>query len=94
MADTITLSLTPEVMERLRRLADASGESVEAVAQGVLEETAAEFDDLMGDDAELARRLAEWREHRLGVPADEVHAWLNARRTDPNAPRPEARRLK
>jgi predicted transcriptional regulator len=93
MADTLTIPLAPEAAERLRRLAEASGETLEALAQGLLEDTAAEFDSAMGDDAELARRIALWREHRFGVPAEDVHAWLEARLTDPNAPKPAPTRF-
>ena len=88
MADTLTIPLTPQAADRLRRLAEASGETLEALARGLLEDAAAEFDGAMGDDAELSRRIALWREHRLGVSAEDVHAWLEARLTDPDAPRP------
>ncbi len=93
MADTLTISLTPEALARLRRLAEASGQSLETLASAVLEDTALEADGAMGDDAELARRVAAWRETRAGVPADEVHAWLEARAADVAAPRPKPRRL-
>ena len=88
MADTLIISLEPEVIERLRLLAEATGEPVEALARGLLEDTAAEFDGGMGDDAELARRIAAWKADRLSVPSEDVHAWLRARLTDPNALRP------
>lgn len=78
MADTLTIPLDPDVAERLRRLASESGESLEALAKGLLEETAAEFDGAMGDDAELRRRVAAWKADRASVPADELHAELRA----------------
>ena len=79
MADTLTIPLTPEVAEQLRRLASASGESVESLAKNVLEETAAEFEGAMGDDAELARRIVDWKANKVSIPAHEVHAALRAR---------------
>jgi len=93
MADTLTIPLTPEAAERLRELAEAAGESVEALARGLLEDTAAQFDGAMGDDVELARRIALWREHRTGASADDVHNWLEARLKNPNAPKPANLRL-
>ncbi len=92
MTDTLTIPLTAEAAERLRRLAEVSGETVEELAQSLLEDAATEFDDRMGDDAELARRIALWREHRLGVAAGEAHAWLEARLTNPGAEAPKAAR--
>lgn len=88
MPDTLTIPLTPGAAHRLRRLAEASGETLEELAQGLLQDVAAEFDGAMGDDGELARRIALWREHRLGVSAAEVHAWLEARLADSAAPAP------
>jgi len=76
MADTLTIPLAPEVAERLRRLASESGESLESLAQGLLEETAAEFDGAMGDDAELRRRIEAWKADRTSVSADDLHAEL------------------
>jgi hypothetical protein len=88
MADTLTIALDPEAAERLRRLASASGESVEALAKGVLEETAAEFEGAMGDDAELKRRIAAWKAERASISADDVHAYIKARAADPKTIRP------
>lgn len=79
MADTLTIPLAPEVAEQLRRLASASGESVESLAKNVLEETAAEFEGAMGDDAELARRIAAWKANKVSIAAREVHAAMRAR---------------
>ncbi len=93
MTDSLVISLEPEVIERLRKLAEATGEPVEALARGLLEDTAAEFDGGMGDDAELVRRIALWRQHRLGIRADEVHGWLETRVADPQAPMPTAKRM-
>ena len=76
MADTLTIPLAPEVVERLRQLASATGESLESLAQGVLEDTVAEFDSAMGDDEELKRRLEAWKADRISIPADEVHQKL------------------
>lgn len=77
MADTITIPLTPEAAARLRQLAETAGESVEDLARGLLEDTAAEFG--VDDDAELARRVALWREHRAGSSAEDVFRRLEAR---------------
>lgn len=93
MADTLTISLAPEVIERLRRLAEASGEPLEALARDVLEETAAEFEGAMGNDAELQRRIAVWKRDRLGVSGDEVHGWLRQLETDPDASAPTPKRM-
>lgn len=93
MADTLTISLDPHVIERLRRLAEATGEPLEDLARGVLEDTVAEFDGAMGDDAELQRRIAVRKHDRMGVPASEVHAWLRQLATDPNAPAPAPKRI-
>lgn len=93
MADTLTIPLTPQAAEQLRKLAEAAGESVEDLAQGLLEDTAAQFEGAMGDDAELARRIALWREHRTGASAGDVHDWLEARLKDPGAPKPPSLRL-
>lgn len=85
MADTLTIPLAPEVVERLRQLASATGESLESLAQGVLEDTVAEFDSAMGDDDELKRRIADWKANRDGVPADEVHQAMRALRASKDA---------
>ena len=85
MADTLIIPLAPEVVERLRQLASATGESLEALAQGVLEETVAEFDTAMGDDDELKRRIAIWKADREGVSADDVHQAMRALRTSKGA---------
>ena len=37
-------------------------------------------------------RLEEWERTRIGVPWEDVKAWLQARRTNPNAPRPIPRK--
>jgi predicted transcriptional regulator len=94
MADKLTIPLHPEAAKRLRQLASASGESLEAMAQGLLEDTAAEFDGAMGDDAELARRVAAWKADGLSIASEDVHAWLKARLKDPGAPRPVPTRTK
>ena len=86
----LTITLDAETADRLRRLASASGESVEALAKGVLEETAAEFAGAMGDDQELARRIAAWKVDRASIAADDVHAYLRARAVNPDTPRPPA----
>jgi len=79
MADTLTIPLTPEAAARLRQLAETAGESLEELAQGLLEDTAAEFGDVSGNDAELARRVELWREHRSGASAEDVFRRLEAR---------------
>lgn len=38
-------------------------------------------------------RLRSFQETGMGVPLDEVLAWLEARRSNPNAPRPTSRKL-
>jgi predicted transcriptional regulator len=80
MADTLTIPLAPELAERLRQLAQATGESVEALAKNVLEDTVAEFGDAMGDDDELRRRIEAWKADRVSTPAEEVHQTLQSLR--------------
>lgn len=80
-------------MARLRQLAEASGEPVEELARGVLEDTVADVDEAMGDDQEIDRRIADWKENRLGVTAAEMHAWLRALAVDPDAPPPMPKRM-
>jgi predicted transcriptional regulator len=95
---SITLDLPPETAARLRRAAEASGESVEALAARAVEDLAAELGEAIegnwGDDAELERRIAAWRANPTGVPAEEVHAWLQSLGTDHPLPEPQPRPYK
>ena len=93
MADTLVISLDPDVLARLRRLADVTGEPIEDLARAVLEDAAADVDDAMGDDEELRRRAAAWKEQRLGASADDVRAWLGELETDPDAKPPTPKRM-
>jgi hypothetical protein len=58
MADTLTLQIDPETAAELRRIAEDSGESVEALAQRLLAE-AAHYPSALSDEqlADLEERL-------------------------------------
>lgn len=81
MADTLTIPLTPEAAAKLRRMAADGGETVEALAQQLLEDAADEIAEF-GDDAELARRIARWRETKASALSADVHAWLDSLGSD------------
>ena len=66
MADTLTLQIDPETAEQLRRIAEKSGESIEVIAEHLLEQAAAERD--APDQYELSKeQLADLKE-RLKNP--------------------------
>jgi hypothetical protein len=67
MTDTLTVKLDPETAARLRRVAAAEGESVEALVKRVLEDVAIELDQ-SGKASRLSdEQLADLRE-RLKNP--------------------------
>ncbi|MBM3512269.1 MAG: hypothetical protein FJX59_00980 [Alphaproteobacteria bacterium] len=53
-----------------------------------------EFDGLTAEQHEdLMKRLAKHKDKGIGIPFDEVLAWLRSRGTDHELPRPKARRI-
>jgi plasmid stability protein len=87
-SEPLTLGLDASLAQCLRAAVD--GESVEAFARRVLAD-AVDLENL-GDDEELARRIAAWRETHSGAPAGEVHAWLRSLSTERPLPRPAVRK--
>ncbi|MET0547466.1 MAG: hypothetical protein ABWZ40_14280 [Caulobacterales bacterium] len=92
MAQQITLNIDAKAAERLERLASETGETVEALAQRVLEDAAEDIGGDLGDDAELGRRIALWRETRAAVDGAQVHDWLDSLPTNAPLSRPLASR--
>jgi predicted transcriptional regulator len=90
MNEPLTIELDPTLAARLRAAAEVDGESVEAFARRVLAD-AVDLENL-GDDEELARRIAAWRETGASAPAGDVHAWLRSLSTEMPLPRPVVRK--
>ena len=69
MSDTLTVKLDPETVARLRRVAAAEGESVEALVERVLEDVSIELDRAEKRPHLSEEQLASLRE-RLKNPGE------------------------
>ena len=95
----LTLSLTGPIADDVRAAAAARGLSPEEYVRLQLASDLA-FDDhgmLLGEDLDVAEDeaiAADFDKHGIGVPGDEVLAWLASLGTGNELPRPRPRKLK
>lgn len=87
---TTSLKLTDELKQRTVALAQKQGVSPHAFMVDAIEHAAAAAEQRQGfvEDAQAAR--AQMLKSGLGFDAQEVHAYLKARRSDQAAPKPKA----
>jgi hypothetical protein len=96
-ADTLTISLTGALADEVRAAAKARGITPEEYVRQQLA-----WDIALGDDdAESSFGVAEDRaayedfeRTGIGIPGEEVDAWLQSLATDNPLPRPRPRKLK
>jgi hypothetical protein len=96
-ADTLTVSFTGPLLDEVRAAAEARGLTPEEYVRKQLAWDIA----LSDDDAEPVYGVEEDRaafedfEHTgMGIPGEEVEAWLRSLATDNPLPRPRPRKLK
>lgn len=84
-----------ETAERLEARASARGVSVAQLLSEIAFSEAASADDPWSPGAfqEDARRLEEFERTRMGVPWDEIRAWMETWGTDAERPPPTPRKL-
>jgi hypothetical protein len=96
-ADTLTISLTGSLLDEVRAAAEARGLTPEEYVRQQLA-----WDIALGeDDAEPAFGVEEdiaafedYERTGMGIPGEEVEAWLRSLTTDNPLPRPRPRKLK
>jgi predicted transcriptional regulator len=84
----VTLDLDAEDDARLRMLAEARGQEKSRVVSDALA--------LLADEPDIeedVRRLEEFERTQMGVPLDEVKAWVRSWGTNHELPPPKPRRL-
>ncbi|HRE44963.1 MAG TPA: hypothetical protein PKY87_13475 [Terricaulis sp.] len=95
MADTLTISLSGSLADDVRAAADARGLTPEDYVRQQLA-----WDIALGDDSDAQgteedeAALADYERTGMGIPGDEVQAWLNSLTTANPLPRPRPRKLK
>lgn len=99
----LTLKLTPEVERRLRKMAEDEGVTPEELALRLIaDQLDRRFSGLsedfttgwIGPDLEADRAaLDEFERTRMGVPWEEVEAWMMSWGTDNPLPKPQVRKL-
>lgn len=98
MADTNTLTLSPELVQDLRAAADACDMPFEEYARRVLQREAHMAAEALGwNGPSIEEDLASLEEYeRAGeaIPHEEVFAWLRSLHTDNPLPKPVARKLR
>jgi predicted transcriptional regulator len=88
----ITLDLDSEADARLRALAQERGQETSRVVSDAL----ALLDSVKADEPDVEedlRRLETFERTQLGVPLDEVKAWVRSWRTDEELPPPVPRKV-
>jgi hypothetical protein len=95
-ADTLTISLTGPLLDEVRAAAAARGLTPEEYVRRQLA-----WDIALGDDDEpdlgVEEDIAAFEDYQrtgMGIPGEEVEAWLRSLTTDNPLPRPRPRKLK
>lgn len=95
-ADTLTVSIPAPLADEVRAAAQARGLTPEEYVRQQLA-----WDIALGDDAEDAfgveedrAAFEEFERTGVGIPGEEVEAWLRSLTTDNPLPRPRPRKLK
>lgn len=94
--DGLKIDLAGPLADELRAAAAACGLSVEAYVRPVLQRHAAEAGEGPWSPETLeedARRLADFERTRLGIPWEEVEAWMRSWGSDDERPPPKPRRM-
>lgn len=90
MAQSTSAKLDPGLSEKLQEIADREGSS----PNSLVNQAVSEFVERRERRAALLLELEEAHEEyviggRLHLTQDEVEAWMDRRKTDPNAPMPQ-----
>lgn len=97
MADTLTISIPAPLADEVRAAAEARGLSPEDYVRQQLAWDIALGDDDTGADLGVEEDIAAYEDYErtgMGIPSEEVTAWLRSLTTDNPLPRPRPRRLK
>lgn len=95
--DTLTISIPGPLADDVRAAAEARGLSPEEYVRQQLAFDMALYGDEPLGDADIAEDIAaaeEFDRTGMGVPGDEVIAWLRSLSTPHPLPRPQLRKLK
>jgi len=97
MADTLAISLTGPLADEVRAAAEARGLSPEDYVRQQLAWDIAlgdeEAEDALGVEEDIAA-YEDFERTGIGIPGEEVEAWLRSLTTDNPLPRPRPRKLK
>jgi predicted transcriptional regulator len=89
----VSLRVPPEVKRKVARLAEAQDTTSHAFMLEAIREKVEADEARAAFHAEGKRRLARMKKSGLGIPADEVFAYLEQRALGKPAARPKARRI-
>lgn len=89
----VSLRIPPEVKKKVARLAEAQDTTSHAFMLKAIREKVAADELRAAFHAEGRRRLAQMKKTGLGIPADEVFAYLEQRALGKPAVRPKPRRI-
>jgi len=89
----VSLRVPPEVKKKVARLAEAQDTSAHAFMVQAIREKIEADEARASFHAEGRRRLARMKKSGLGIPADEVFAYLEKRALGKPAVRPKPRRI-
>lgn len=96
-ADTLTISIPAPLADEVRAAAEARGLSPEEYVRQQLAWDIAlgddEADPALGVEEDVAA-YEDYKRTGVGIPGDEVVAWLRSLTTDSPLPRPRPRKLK
>lgn len=89
----VSLRVPPEVKRKVARLAEAQDTTSHAFMLEAIQDKVEADEARAAFHAEGRRRLARMKRSGLGIPADEVFAYLEQRALGKPAPRPKPRRI-
>ena len=88
------LDLDPETDARIKAIASRTGQDAAAVVAEAVELLDSVIDINGPDIEEDIRRLEEFERTGMGVPGDEVMAWIKSWGTANPLPRPQPRKIR
>ncbi len=89
----VSLRVPPEMKKKVARLAEAQDTTSHAFMLEAIREKVEADEARAAFHAEARRRLARMKKTGMGIPANEVFAYLEQRALGKPAVRPKARRL-
>ena len=97
-SDALTISLSGPLADDVRAAAEARGLAPEEyVRQQLAWDIAIDADDAEGEALGVEEDIAAFEDYErtgMGIPGEEVDAWLKSLTTDNPLPRPRPRKLK